>query len=873
MNSIDPGIFDHGPVVIFRWRNAEHWPVEFVTPNVGELLGYEADDFLQNRVQYSALVHPDDIARVAEEVRLNSTSSAGRFQHQDYRLIAKDGTVRWVEDHTQILHDAGGKATHFLGYILDVTARKAAEENLCRGEAELRAMFNAVPDLLFKVDRNGVFLDYHAKNPADLAMPPEEFLGKCISDVMPGSLGREGMSTLRRALATGAVSSHTYDLTGLEGELRHYEARYTPAGEGGALIVVRDITNRIRAEAALHRSEISYRRLADNLPAIVYRTTVGECAEQRTVFFNDMVTHITGYRPDEIKMGAVCDCEGFIHPGDREDVQAAIHRALRECRPFEIEYRIVRKNGELGHFVDRGRPVCDGEAKVHYIDGVMFDITERKRAEETLHRFRAALDASADAIYLIDREQMRFVDANRVGWEELGYTRDELLQLGPQDIKPEFDREQLAARFDAVIRGEDSVGKVETVHRRKDGSEFPVEIFVRHLRSGGRDILAAVGRNVTERKQAEARLRESEARFKGIAQSMSDWIWEVDASGVYTFCSGKVEDILGYPPEEIIGRTPFDLMPPDEAQKVAAAFGDIVARKAPIQNLENWNLTKDGRRVCLLTNGIPLVGEHGELLGYRGVDKDITNRKISEEALIQAKLAAEEASRAKSEFLSRMSHELRTPLNAILGYTELLMEGSDDPITEDQRECLDNVRNAGQHLLELINEVLDLAKVEAGKLPLSIADVAWRDVVNQCIELTRTGADKRGIALHDHTAGVEAPGVRADELRFKQVLLNLLSNAVKYNRIGGSVTVSAGPGAEGRLRIAVRDTGKGLTRDELGQLFQPFNRLSAEGSTTEGVGIGLVISKRLLELMGGAIGVESTPGEGSTFWLELPSTG
>jgi PAS domain S-box-containing protein len=751
MNTIDAGIFQHGPVVIFRWRNAEHWPVEFVTPNVGELLGYEADDFLQGRVQYSALVHPDDIARVAEEVRLNSISGAGRFQHQDYRLIAKDGTVRWVEDHIQTLHDAGGKATHFLGYILDVTARKAAEENLRRGEAELRAMFNAVPDLLFKVDRDGVFLDYHAKNPDDLAIPPEDFLGKRISDVMPGSLGREGMSILKRALATGAVLSHTYDLTSFEGELRHYEARYTPAGEGGALIVVRDITYRIRAEQALHNSEISYRRLADNLPAIVYRTTVGECAEQRTVFFNDMVTSITGYRPDEIKMGSVCDCEGFIHPGDREDVQAAIHRALRECRPFEIEYRIVRKNGELGHFVDRGRPVCDGEAKPCYIDGVMFDITERK--------------------------------------------------------------------------------------------------------------------------QAEARLRESEARFKGIAQSMSDWIWEVDANGVYTFCSGRVEDILGYPPEEIVGRTPFDLMPPDEAGKIAAAFVDIVTRKAPIQNLENWNLTKDGRRVCLLTNGIPLLGEHGELLGYRGVDKDITNRKIAEEALIQAKLAAEEASRAKSEFLSRMSHELRTPLNAILGYTELLLDGGGDPVSEDQRECLGNVADAGRHLLDLINEVLDLAKVEAGKLPLSIVDVDWHDVVNQCIELTRTSADKRGIALHDHTAGVADLRLRADELRFKQVLLNLLSNAVKYNRQNGSVTLSAGPGAAGRLRITVRDTGKGLTREELGQLFQPFNRLSAEASTTEGVGIGLVISKRLLELMGGAIGVESTPGEGSTFWLELPVAG
>ena len=870
MNAIDVSIFHHGPVVIFRWRNAEQWPVEFVTPNVADLLGYSEDDFLQGRVHYGARVHPDDLARVGEEVQLYSESGADRFQHQDYRLIARDGTVIWVEDHTRIVRDDNGRATHFLGYVLDVTARKAAEAGLRQGEAEMRAMLNAVPDLLFKVDRDGVFLDYHAQNPTDLVMPPEAFLGKRILDVMPEPIGREGMETLQRALATGTVSSHLYDITTLDDERRNFEARYTPTGEGGALVVVRDITDRKRAEQALHRSEISYRHLADNLPAIVYRTTVGDCDSQRTMFFNDMMTAITGYTPDEIKVGSICDCEGFIHPDDREDVMAAIHRALRECRPFEMEYRIVRKNGEIGHLVDRGRPVCDGEARPCYIDGVMFDITERKLAEEALHRFRTALDVSADAAYLIDREQMRFVDANRAGWESLGLSRDELLQLGPHDIKPEFDRETLAARFDAVTRGEDTLGKIETVHQRKDGGVFPVEVFVRHLHSGGRDMMVAVVRDTTERKQAEARLRESEARFKGIAQSMSDWIWEVDANGVYTYCSGRVEDILGYRPEEIVGRTPFELMPPDEAAKVAGVFGDIVARKAPIRNLENWNLTKDGKRVCLLTNGIPLLGEAGELLGYRGVDKDITNRKVAEETLIQAKLAAEEASRAKSEFLSRMSHELRTPLNAILGYSELLLDGGSDPISEDQRECLGNVRDAGRHLLELINEVLDLAKVEAGKLPLAIADVAWHDVVSQCLELTRTSADRRAITLHDDTTDAVPPLVRADELRFKQVLLNLLSNAVKYNRNGGSVTISVGSGEAGRLRIAVRDTGNGLSAGELGELFQPFNRLSAEASTTEGVGIGLVISKRLLELMGGVIGVASTPGEGSTFWLELP---
>ena len=747
LSAIDISIFNHGPVVVFRWRNAEHWPVEFVTPNVQALLGYAAEEFLAGRVRYTDLIHPDDLARVAEEVQLYSESGSERFQHADYRMVARNGNIYWVEDHSQIIRDDEGEVTHYLGYLLDVTARKAAEASRRQSEAEMRAMLNAVPDLLFKLDRDGVFLDYHVQNPADLAMPPETFLGKRIVDVMPEPVGREGMETLRRALATGAVASHHYDIANLEGELRNFEARYAPTGEGGALVVVRDITDRKRAEQALHRSEVSYRHLADNLPAIVYRTTVGDCAGPRTFFFNDMMTTITGYSPEEIQNGTICDCEGFIHPDDRAEVLAAIQRAVQECRPFEVEYRIVRKNGEIAYLVDRGRPVCDDEARPSHIDGVMFDITERK--------------------------------------------------------------------------------------------------------------------------QAEARLRESEARFKGIAQSMSDWIWEVDAQGVYTFCSGRVEDILGYSPEEIIGRSPFDLMPPEEAQKIGPLFADICAAKAPISNLENWNLAKNGRRVCLLTNGIPLLSEKGELLGYRGVDKDITQRKLAEEALIQAKLAAEEASQAKSEFLSRMSHELRTPLNAILGYSEMMLEIDDEPLTESQRESLGAVVSAGQHLLELITEVLDLAKVEAGKLPLSMANVDWQQVVGQCLELTRAAADKRGITLQVAIPEDAPAFVRADELRLKQVLLNLLSNAVKYNREGGSVTLTGNTTEDGRLRIAVRDTGKGLNEAELGKLFQPFSRLPAEASSSEGVGIGLVISKRLAELMGGGIEVDSVPGEGSVFSLAL----
>ena len=373
--------------------------------------------------------------------------------------------------------------------------------------------------------------------------------------------------------------------------------------------------------------------------------------------------------------------------------------------------------------------------------------------------------------------------------------------------------------------------------------------------------------NITESKLTQLALAESEARFRDIAESMSDWIWEVDAQGVYTYCAGHVKDIMGYHPEEIVGRTPFDLMPPDEVEIVSAVFADIVKYRYPIKNLENWNLTKDGRRVCLLTNGVPMFNATGELIGYRGIDTDITQRKQVEAALIEAKESAEQANRAKSEFLSSMSHELRTPLNAILGFTQLF--GFDENLTKDQKMNLHEISRAGEHLLELVNEVLDLAKVESGHMELNMLPLPVADVLEECHAISLSLAEEHTVTLDFDTKS--SVTVLADRVRLKQVLLNLISNGIKYNRPGGLVSVKIGDGNLGQLRMTVSDTGRGIKPDRLGELFQPFSRLGFGHSNIEGTGIGLVITKSLVEAMGGCIGVDSTPGEGSDFWLELPA--
>ncbi len=372
-----------------------------------------------------------------------------------------------------------------------------------------------------------------------------------------------------------------------------------------------------------------------------------------------------------------------------------------------------------------------------------------------------------------------------------------------------------------------------------------------------------------------------------------------DERGVIQIFNIGAERMLGYSASEVVNRiTPADLSDPQEllaraqalsqelATAIAPGFEALVfkARRGIEDVYALTYLRKDGSRLPAMVSVTALHDSAAAIIGYLLIGTDNTARHQEEterlrldgvlrESLLElehAKVAAENANQAKSDFLSSMSHELRSPLNAILGFAQLIDTGAPAP-TPAQKDSVDQILQAGWYLLELINEILDLSLIESGKLSLSPEPLSLADLLADCQAMIEPQASKSGIQVHFPVLDSKLL-IRADRTRVKQVLVNLLSNAIKYNRVGGRVDVHCQPQAHGSTRISVHDTGDGLAADEVTQLFQAFNRLGQEAGAQEGTGIGLVVSKRLVEMMGGSIGVESTVGAGSVFWFELTST-
>jgi two-component system, sensor histidine kinase and response regulator len=493
------------------------------------------------------------------------------------------------------------------------------------------------------------------------------------------------------------------------------------------------------------------------------------------------------------------------------------------------------------------------------------DITEQLRHERKM-RFNQLVLENAGPMIWIDSRSGTVTYANPAVCAHLGYPREELVGMSLSVFDPAYTAESAREVARALRESENSVS-FPRVHIRKDGSERDVEVTVFFTSDEGHAVYICAFKDVTEQKRAEQDRRRQQATLDSLVNSIPDLIFYKDKQGRYMGCNTAYAALVGKPVEDIRGLTSHQLF----AQDIAHSMDDRDMRCLSglrEQSAEHWVTYPDGQRVLLDTVISPLWDENGEPQGLLGISRDITERKRTEEEIRRAKEIAEEATRMKSDFLANMSHEIRTPMNAIIGLSHLVLKTE---LTPRQRDYIAKVQTSGQHLLGVINDILDFSKVEAGKLDLEHTEFELEKLLDNTSSLICEKSHAKGLELVFEVAPEVPPHLVGDSLRLGQILLNYANNAVKFTEKGEiviSVRASERTDTDVLLHFRVQDTGIGLTPEQMGRLFQSFSQ--ADTSTTRkfgGTGLGLAISKKLAELMGGQVGVESEPGKGSTFWF------
>ncbi|MFZ4464860.1 MAG: PAS domain S-box protein, partial [Bacteroidales bacterium] len=482
--------------------------------------------------------------------------------------------------------------------------------------------------------------------------------------------------------------------------------------------------------------------------------------------------------------------------------------------------------------------------------------------EQTRQNYETFFNTIDDFLFVIDHDG-KIIHANNTVINRLGFLNDEILDQPILRLHPAERRDEASRILNEMLIGSTEYCPVPIV--TKSGKQIPVETKVKPGYWNGKPVVFGVSKDISSIKISEQKFS---VAFQANSAMMSISNFE---NGKFIDVNTAFQEVLAYSFDEIIGKTGKGLgiyIDPNLSLKIQQdLYKNIQVRKLEIQMR-----TKNGElKTGLLSADSIYVGEIHCLLT---VIIDITERKKAEDEIKLARLEADNANKAKSEFLSRMSHELRTPMNSILGFAQLMQMGELNP---GQTKGINHIMTSGKHLLDLINEVLDISRIEAGRISLSMEPIQVNNVVLEMIDVVRPMAESRNLQVEIISSASNGVYVKADHQRLKQVLINLLNNAIKYNVDGGSIWIRIGlnqiaNASQENVRISIIDTGLGINTEDISKLFTPFERIGADKTTTEGTGLGLAVVEKLMVAMGGSIGVDSVLGEGSTFWIELPKT-
>lgn len=800
---------------------------------------------------------------------LKKLKEKGKLELHELTLRGCDGRKIHVVENVVGKYDEKGELVEITGYLFDITDRKKSEMALIESEKKYRQLIENAAELILLTDKDGNFTFAN-----DTALKFSGYTFQEITSFNYLDLVHEDHKKkvfvfyYRQLIRKDETTTLQFPFYTKSGEIKWLEQSVKLNMDGdevnGFQFIARDITERKILEDTLNENLIRMRGIIEGTPHLFFYT---QDSEGNNTYASPTIEKITGYSVDRWlnkKDWFVTDSE--INKIAKERTRTNL-RGEQTNEPILVE--VKHAEGSIIFLEVYESPIFR-DGKVIGLQGVAHDITERKNAEKQILLLSRAVDKSPATIIITDENgnieyvNQKFIDLTGYSFEEVKGKKPSLLKSGYTSA------EEYQELWDTVKAG--NTWKGEFHNKKKNGELYWESALITPIKND-RLFLLALKEDITERKKTEALLKESEERFEQVTSSSEEWIWEVDVTGLYTYSSIAVENLLGYSPEEIVGKKRFyDLFVSEIRDEIKEEVFFLMSKNENIRNLVNPNQHKNGAAVYLETNGFPLLDSDGRLIGYRGVDKDITERRRIQKELILAKEKAEQSDKLKSEFLAQMSHEIRTPLNILLSFSTYIKEILEERnhLTEDIDQYFTTTKSAGKRIIRTIELILNMSDLKSGSFvndPKCI-DI-FEDIVIPVFHQFYHAEDVKKIKF-DVVQKSNSLFAFIDQYAVEQVLIHLIDNAIKFTE-KGHVIISAEKNQTSNVVINIEDTGIGIGEEYMKKLYTPFTQEDHGYSRSfDGNGLGLALVKKYCELNNIEIDVQSEKGKGTLFTLTFP---
>jgi PAS domain S-box-containing protein len=756
--------------------------------------------------------------------------------------------------------------------LIKLEDEKKKEDMLRSSEEKFRTLIENIPQKIFLKDKNLVYISCNKHYADDLKIKPDEIKGKTDYEFYPKKLAEKYRKDDKKIIKAGKTVDIEEEYIKDGQKLFVHTIKTSVKDRKGKIIgilgIFWEITEQKKVADALKESEARYRSF------IEVTGQLGWTTNPKGLITEDIPTWraFTGQSYGEVKgYGWV----KAIHPDDINRTKQIWENAVKTKRIYEVEYRVRRHDGVYRWFLARGIPVLKQDKKIQEWVGTCTDITEKKKAEEALkeseEKFKILYESSSDAIMTLFPPSWKFISGNPATIN-LFNTKDEkdFASLGPWQLSPEYqpDGELSTTKAKKMIGIAMKKGSnfFEWMHCTKEGKPFPATVLLTRINLGGKMGLQATVRDITEKKKAEEALKESEEKFRNFFENSNDAIFVADVgTRQLVDCNKKAERLLGYSRKEIIFMKADSLHPKDKIKETMEGFKKQMEGKIDI--VESEVLTKDKKRVLVAINA-SIVNIKGRPY-LQGIFRDITEEKRAQEIIKKEIERMKEIDEAKTNFLNIVSHEMKTPLTAINAHLGV-MDDLKTNLSEQELLSLEAIKRNNYLLKSLIDNILELSRIEAGKFELNFSKINLEKIIKEVKSNLEILSEKKGLQLILDVG--KLPEILADEMRVREILNNLISNSIKFTDKGW-IKVKAEK-KDNHVVISIIDTGIGISKDKINNLFQKFYQIDPSiGRRFGGTGLGLVITKQLIELQGGKITVASTYGKGSTFSVTLPING